>query len=79
VISQLPELVRVAEQGLQGANVTVLNGAQGLNEAVAARAAQGATILHTLLEGLGDRRDGGGRSAANGHPGSLPERARLDG
>jgi uncharacterized membrane protein YqiK len=79
VISQLPELVRAAAQGLQGANVTVLNGAQGLNEAVAAMAAQGATILHTVLEGLGDRRDGGGHSAANGRPGSLPERARLDG
>jgi flotillin len=79
VISQLPELVRAAAQGLQGANVTVLNGAQGLNEAVAAMAAQGATILHTVLEGLGDRRDGGGRSAANGRPGSLPGRARLDG
>jgi flotillin len=79
VISQLPELVRAAAQGLQGANVTVLNGAQGLNEAVAVMAAQGTTILHTVLEGLGDRRDGGGRSAANGRPGSLPERIRLDG
>jgi hypothetical protein len=53
VIAQLPELVRAAAQGLQGANVTVLNGVQGLSETVASMAAQGATILRTVFEGLG--------------------------
>jgi len=76
VIAQLPELVRAAAQGLQGANVTVLNGAQGLNETVASLAAQGATILHTVLEGLGDRAPADVRPhTGNGH---LPERVQLD-
>jgi flotillin len=76
MIAQLPELVRAAAQGLQGANVTVLNGAEGLNETVASLAAQGATILRTVLDGLGDR----GTSDADTQPGNglLPERVQLD-
>jgi uncharacterized membrane protein YqiK len=76
VIAQLPELVRAAAQGLQGANVTVLNGAEGLNDTVASLAAQGATILRTVMDGLGDR----GAASRNGHTnnGALPERVQLD-
>jgi flotillin len=68
--------VRAAAQGLQGANVTVLNGAEGLNETVASLAAQGATILRTVLDGLGDR----GTPDADTQPsnGLLPERVQLD-
>jgi hypothetical protein len=33
----------------------VLNGAEGLDETVASLAAQGATILRTVLDGLGYR------------------------
>jgi flotillin len=44
VIAQLPQLVSAAAEGLKGANVTVLNGAEGLNEAVASIAGQGAVI-----------------------------------
>jgi uncharacterized membrane protein YqiK len=79
IIAQLPELVRAAAQGLQGANVTVLNGAEGLNETVAAMAAQGSAILRTVLDGLGDRDRGEGdeRSAANGH--RVAERVQLEG
>jgi flotillin len=79
VIAQLPELVRAAASGLKGANVTVLNGAEGLNETVAAMAAQGATILRTVLDGLGDRSDpprAADRGAQNGHP---AERVQLEG
>ena len=80
VIAQLPELVRAAAQGLQGANVTVLNGAQGLNETVASMAAQGATILRTVLEGLGQRGDDAPseQPAPNGRPAALHERIQLD-
>jgi len=52
IIAQLPELVRGAAEGLKGANVTVLNGAEGLNEAVASIAAQGATVLRSVLGSL---------------------------
>jgi flotillin len=77
IIAQLPELVRAAAQGLQGANVTVLNGADGLNETVASMAAQGSAILRTVLDGLGNRGDVADRAAANGH--AVAERVPLEG
>jgi uncharacterized membrane protein YqiK len=48
LISQLPELLRAAAEGLQGANLTVLNGAEGLNGTVASLASQGLAILKSL-------------------------------
>jgi flotillin len=75
VIAQLPELVRAAAQGLQGANLTVLNGAEGLNETVATLAAQGATVLRTVMDGLGDRNRPAEPHTGNGH---LPQRVELD-
>jgi uncharacterized membrane protein YqiK len=48
LISQLPELLRAAAEGLQGANLTVLNGAEGLNGTVASLASQGIAILKSL-------------------------------
>jgi uncharacterized membrane protein YqiK len=79
MIAQLPELVRAAAEGLKGANLTVLNGAEGLNETVASMAAQGATVLRTVLDGLGRRGDGPPvpeRGTANGQP---AERVQLEG
>lgn len=52
LIALLPELVAAAAQGLNGANLTVLNGADGLNAAVASLSAQGMAILSALREGL---------------------------
>jgi flotillin len=52
IIQQLPELVRAAASGLQGANLTVLDGADGLNSAVASIAAQGISVLDALRNGL---------------------------
>ncbi len=52
LIAQLPELLRAAAEGLQGANLTVLNGAEGLNGTVAALASQGMAILRTLTDAM---------------------------
>ncbi len=52
IIDQLPELVRAAGAGLAGANLTVLNGAEGVNEAAAVIAGQGIAILRSLTQGL---------------------------
>ncbi|GAA2604953.1 flotillin family protein [Paractinoplanes durhamensis] len=52
IIDKLPEMMRAAAEGLQGANVTVLDGAEGLNSVVASLAAQGMTMLETLRGGL---------------------------
>jgi len=52
IIQQLPEMLRAAAQGLQGANVTVLDGAEGLNSVVASLASQGVTILESIRNGM---------------------------
>jgi uncharacterized membrane protein YqiK len=56
IIAQLPEMLAAAAEGLNGANLTVLNGAEGLNGTVASLAGQGLAILRALTESLpGDR------------------------
>jgi flotillin len=52
LISQLPELLRAAAEGLQGANLTILNGADGLNGTVASLASQGMAILRAVTEAM---------------------------
>ncbi|HSP36700.1 MAG TPA: SPFH domain-containing protein [Frankiaceae bacterium] len=58
IIDQLPQMIAAAASGLANANVTVLNGAEGLNSTVASMAAQGLTILDTLTSSLRDREGG---------------------
>jgi uncharacterized membrane protein YqiK len=52
VIQQLPEMIRAAAQGLKGANLTVLDGAEGLNSVVASLAAQGMALLESVRNGV---------------------------
>ena len=60
VIEQLPDMLRAAAEGLQGANLTVLDGAEGLSGVVASLAGQGMALLDAVRGGLG-------RAAAVGH------------
>src|ERR1051326_4853486 len=53
LIDQLPQLVREAAQGLTNANVTVLNGADGLGEIAAGLVSQGLAIFESVRSGLG--------------------------
>jgi hypothetical protein len=39
---------------LRGSNLTVLNGAEGVNAAVATLAGQGAAVLRSVLSGLAE-------------------------
>ena len=55
-MGNLPAIVESAARGLAGANLTVLNGTQGLNEVVAGLIGQGMSILDLVK-----------KSAANGH------------
>lgn len=48
LIENLPVLVEAAARGLAGANLTVLNGTQGVNEVVAGLVGQGISILDLL-------------------------------
>jgi flotillin len=48
LVEQLPALVEAAARSLAGANLTVLNGTQGVNEVVAGLVGQGFSILDLL-------------------------------
>jgi flotillin len=79
VVEVLPELAEAAAKGMQGANLTVLNGTDGLNEMVAGLVSQGMAILNTLRAQTGNgastgstqgqglaTRDGSGDQNVNG-------------
>ncbi len=48
IIDELPALVQAAASGIAGSNLTVLNGAQGVNEVLAGLVGQGLSILELL-------------------------------
>jgi uncharacterized membrane protein YqiK len=52
LIDQLPQIVKEAASGLAGANVNVLNGADGLSEIAAGLVGQGLTILDSIKKNL---------------------------
>jgi flotillin len=52
LIEQLPMIVKEAAGGLAGANVSVLNGADGLGEIAAGLVSQGLTILESVKKGM---------------------------
>jgi flotillin len=52
LIDQLPQIVREAAGGLAGANISVLNGADGLAEIAAGLVGQGLTILDSVKKSL---------------------------
>jgi flotillin len=53
LIDQLPQIVKEAAGGLAGANVSVLNGADGLGEIAAGLVSQGLTILDSVRASIG--------------------------
>ena len=54
LIEQLPQIVKEAAAGLAHANVSVLNGADGLSEIAAGLVSQGLTILESVKRGLSE-------------------------
>jgi len=60
LIDQLPEIVKQAAHGLSGANLTVLNGADGLGEMATGLVGQGLAIFDSLRGGLGQHPSGDG-------------------
>ncbi len=53
LIDQLPQIVREAAAGLANADITVLNGADGLGEIAAGLVSQGMSIFETVKRNLG--------------------------
>jgi len=52
IIDQLPDLIAAAASGLQGANLTVFNGASGVNDLLTQLIGQGASVLGTVRGSL---------------------------
>jgi uncharacterized membrane protein YqiK len=65
LIDQLPMIVREAAQGLSGANVNILNGADGLGELASGLVSQGMAILDSVKKGL----NGGNTEIEKAEPG----------
>jgi len=63
IIEILPALVEAAARGLTDANLTILNGTQGVNEIVTGLVGQGMSILETLRRST----DVTGNGASAGH------------
>ncbi|MFZ3570814.1 flotillin family protein [Streptomyces sp. BH097] len=70
LIDQLPQIVKEASAGLAGANVNVLNGADGLGEIAAGLVGQGLTILDSVRKNLGGEGADGGGSAVERYVGA---------
>jgi regulator of protease activity HflC (stomatin/prohibitin superfamily) len=74
LIDQLPEIVKQAAQGLSGANLTVLNGADGLGQIATGLVGQGLAIFDSLRGELGQQPSGDGseqvglNAPSNGQP-----------
>jgi len=73
LIEQLPQIVREAAGGLAGANVSVLNGADGLGEIASGLVAQGLTIFDSVKRSIN------GDSVQQPAGAQLPTAARPDG
>jgi flotillin len=73
LIEQLPQIVREAAGGLAGANLSVLNGADGLGEIASGLVAQGLTIFDSVRRSI----NGDSGQQAAGAP--LPTAGRPDG
>jgi flotillin len=64
LIDQLPQIVKEAAAGLAGANINVLNGADGLGEIAAGLVAQGLTILESVKKNLSGATDAASESSS---------------
>jgi uncharacterized membrane protein YqiK len=94
LIEQLPQIVKEAAAGLAGANISVLNGSDGLGEIAAGLVAQGLTILESVKKNLsgatdeelsalpssgGNAADGNAASGNAGRPETDPQQERRSG
>jgi flotillin len=75
LIDQLPQIVKEAAAGLAGANISVLNGADGLGEIAAGLVSQGLTILDSVKKGMAGATDA--KAEAEAEPGESGEPAEV--
>ena len=78
IIDQLPLIVEKAAAGLNGANINVLNGADGLSEIAAGLVGQGLAILDSVKKGIADEDGEQADQAARGSRQAAGDRAGAD-
>ena len=76
LIDQLPQIVEKAALGLSSANLTVLNGAEGLGQVAAGLVSQGVAIFDALRGGVIDYDDDDTAPPLAGHPESTRQQTR---
>jgi membrane protein involved in colicin uptake len=69
LVDMLPALVQAAAQGIEGSQLTILNGSSGVNDVATGIAAQGLSIYETLRGALSNGARGNGH-AEQASPGS---------
>jgi flotillin len=78
LVDLLPEMVTAAASGLSGANLTVLNGADGIGQTITGVVGQGLAVYESLRSSLLAQ----GAASTNGHPSKpveqLTPRAQVD-
>lgn len=84
LVNQLPELVARSAEALEGSNLVVLNGTEGVSQVLSGVAGQGMAILDVLRQGLGLSRGSDTEGAATERrdsptPASLPRTGTGDG
>ncbi len=73
LIEQLPDIVKSAATGLSGANVTVLNGADGLGEIAASLVGQGSAIFEAVRKSFQGGAPGAGQTTQPSPKSNTPE------
>src|SRR6202453_4715737 len=76
LIDKLPQIVEKAALGLSSANLTVLNGAEGLGQVAAGLVSQGVAIFDALRGGIIDYDDDDAAPPRAGHPESTRQQTR---
>lgn len=84
LVNQLPELVARSAEALEGSNLVVLNGTEGVSQVLSGVAGQGMAILDVLRQGLGLSRGSDTDGATTERrdsptPASLPRTGTGDG
>ncbi|MGI8753445.1 MAG: SPFH domain-containing protein [Acidimicrobiales bacterium] len=83
LVNQLPELVARSAEALEGSNLVVLNGTEGVSQVLSGVAGQGMAILDVLRQGLGlprgqETADAAGERRDSPTPASLPRSGNGD-
>ena len=68
LVEMLPQLVQAAAEGIKGSDLTVLNGAEGVNEMVAGIMGQGLAIFNSLRHNIATSSDAAAESTTDPAP-----------